>query len=211
MATEGEGKKLALNIVSSKVNHKGFEAGSIDLSQVSAASVGNGGEFGIGCWRQVAVCGVTCDQRLFPRRPLQLPNAQRDHRRDGDQDERRCDNRHALHGRIRPSRAALRYSDCSNAALPTRKPPTTSPSVTAGQIRRWTQKGGATPSCRVMAPAITMAPTISVRNAAGPSPTLNCVKSSPHERHFAAKATTPSKSVAAPHCGHVPLSAAAIT
>jgi hypothetical protein len=36
MTTEGNGKKLALNIVSSKVNHKGFGAGSIDLSNVSA-------------------------------------------------------------------------------------------------------------------------------------------------------------------------------
>jgi len=36
MGTEGEGKKLALNIVSSKVNHKGFGAGAIDLSNVSA-------------------------------------------------------------------------------------------------------------------------------------------------------------------------------
>ncbi|MBC8079397.1 MAG: YwhD family protein [Gorillibacterium sp.] len=39
MRTEGESKKLALNIVSSKVNHKGFGAGSIDLSQVSAVIV----------------------------------------------------------------------------------------------------------------------------------------------------------------------------
>lgn len=36
MTTEGSNKKLALNIVSSKVNHKGFGAGSIDLSNVSA-------------------------------------------------------------------------------------------------------------------------------------------------------------------------------
>lgn len=35
MEMESKGKKLALNIVSSKVNHKGFGAGSIDLSNVS--------------------------------------------------------------------------------------------------------------------------------------------------------------------------------
>jgi hypothetical protein len=36
---ENKGKKLALNIVSSKVSHKGFGAGAIDLSSVSAIIV----------------------------------------------------------------------------------------------------------------------------------------------------------------------------
>ncbi|MCL6459786.1 MAG: YwhD family protein, partial [Gorillibacterium sp.] len=39
MNTEENSKKLALNIVSSRVNHKGFGAGSIDLSNVSAVII----------------------------------------------------------------------------------------------------------------------------------------------------------------------------
>ena len=36
---EADKKKLALNIVSSKVNHKGFGAGAIDLSNVSGVII----------------------------------------------------------------------------------------------------------------------------------------------------------------------------
>ncbi|WJH35766.1 YwhD family protein [Paenibacillus sp. CC-CFT747] len=39
MELNSKGKKLALNIVSSNVNHKGFGAGSIDLSNVSSVII----------------------------------------------------------------------------------------------------------------------------------------------------------------------------
>ena len=42
MELENKGKKIALNIVSSKVNHKGFGAGAIDLSSVSGIVIDEG-------------------------------------------------------------------------------------------------------------------------------------------------------------------------
>ncbi|WP_081756883.1 YwhD family protein [Gorillibacterium massiliense] len=39
---ENKGKKISLNIVSSKVNHKGFGAGAIDLSNVSGVVIDQG-------------------------------------------------------------------------------------------------------------------------------------------------------------------------
>src|SRR5215217_6143815 len=54
------------------------------------------------------------------------------------------------------------------------------------------------PSCSTSAPTTTIAPTIRIRNAAGPSPTLNLSKLRPQFRQRGANDTQPSNSVWAP-------------
>jgi len=51
---------------------------------------------------------------------------------------------------------------------------------------------------------VTIAPTIRMRNAAGPSPTLNASKSSPHARHLGANLTMPANRLWAPQRGQFP-------
>lgn len=85
-----------------------------------------------------------------------------------------------------------------------RSSPSTSSTVSGTQITTCTQKGGSAESWRAIAPPVTMVPTISVRKAAGPSPTLNAAMSSPQARQRGAKRISPSNSVRAPQRGHSP-------
>src|SRR3546814_18487683 len=59
-----------------------------------------------------------------------------------------------------------------------------------------------------MAATTISATMIIVRKAAGPSPTLELSKSSPHTRQRGANFASPANSVCAPHCGHRPKRAA---
>lgn len=73
----------------------------------------------------------------------------------------------------RPSRALLRYSRMSSAPFATRRLPITATTVSGVQSRICSQSGGWTFNSNINAIATISAPMISVRNAAGPSPTLN--------------------------------------
>ena len=75
----------------------------------------------------------------------------------------------------------------------------------------WTHHGGSAESCSASASATTSAPTIMVRNAAGPSPTLNPVRSSPQARQRSANRVQPENSVRAPHWGQKPKRAASVS
>src|SRR5690606_5595420 len=85
----------------------------------------------------------------------------------------------------------------------------TAPAVIGTQSSTWTQIGGSTASSTVTASSVTIAPTISERKAAGPSPTLNAPISSPQARHLSANRMTPAKRVFDPHRGQAPRSDAA--
>ena len=83
------------------------------------------------------------------------------------------------------------------------------PSVVSGtHSSTWTHHGGSTASCSDTARTTTSAPMIIVRNAAGPSPTLNAEKSSPQARQRSAKRVQPANSVRAPQRGQRPKRAA---
>src|SRR5690349_11015990 len=58
-----------------------------------------------------------------------------------------------------------------------------------------------------IASTVSTAPTIRIRKAAGPSPTLKLSKSSPHALQRWANRTTPANSDAFAHRGHLPASA----
>src|SRR5688500_15302294 len=58
-----------------------------------------------------------------------------------------------------------------------------------------------------MARPVTNPPTMKIRKAAGPSPTLKPAKSRPQGRHSGAKLAIPSNKVFAPQRGHEPRSA----
>src|SRR5688572_19183812 len=74
---------------------------------------------------------------------------------------------------------------------------------------KWTQNRASNASSRVIAPAVRIAPTIRMRKAAGPSPTLKAEKSSPQLGQRGAKRVQPSNSVFELHLGHAPAAAAA--
>src|SRR5215218_1504726 len=61
----------------------------------------------------------------------------------------------------------------------------------------------------IKAPTTTIVPTMKIRKAAGPSPTLKLSKLSPQLWQRLAKRTHPWKSVRAPHCGQRPQKAEA--
>src|SRR3546814_6581327 len=74
---------------------------------------------------------------------MELPHAERDHRRGSKRDEERRQEGQALHvSESRPSRAALRYSSASSTPLATRRPPITIAAVTGIQISNWSHSGG---------------------------------------------------------------------
>src|SRR5204862_4376189 len=70
-------------------------------------------------------------------------------------------------------------------------------------------QGGEALSSSAMARATTIPPTMKIRKAAGPSPTLKPAKSSPQARQAGAKVARPANSVRLPQRGQRPLSAAA--
>ncbi|PAV67336.1 hypothetical protein WR25_18470 [Diploscapter pachys] len=153
--------------------------------------------------------------RLFLRRAVeQLPEAEADHRGHRERDDDGGDQGDALHGvgslrasSMRPSRAAFRYSAASSAALATRSDQITPAAVTGIQISMCSHSGGCSVSSSVMAPATTNAPRISVRKAAGPSPTLKRVKSRPQPEQRSANLTQPANKRGRPQRGHSPFNA----
>src|SRR5690348_60777 len=73
---------------------------------------------------------------------------------------------------------------------------------------RWIHQGGEKAASTTNAATTVIVPTMKIRKAAGPSPTLKLSKSSPQLRHLDAKLTHPLNSVCAPQRGQLPLIAA---
>ena len=115
---------------------------------------------------------VSGEQRLLPLGPLQLPDAETDQHRNGPGDDKAREHGHAArHSLIRPSRARCVYSWASSARLG-------EPQPADGQRGGDRDPDEVHPPRRLgrgsstSAPTTTIAPTMKIRNAAGPSPTL---------------------------------------
>lgn len=80
------------------------------------------------------------------------------------------------------------------------------PVATGTQIR-CTHQGGEKAPSTISAPTTVSVPTMKMRKAAGPSPTLKLEKSSPHFTQRSANLIHPLNKVRAPQRGHEPASA----
>ena len=81
--------------------------------------------------------------------------------------------------------------------------------ASGNQSRTCTHQGGEAPSSSAMARPTIDPPTMKIRKAAGPSPTLKPAKSRPQARHFGAKVARPANRVLLPQRGQSPRGKAA--
>ena len=72
-------------------------------------------------------------------------------------------------------------------------PPMVKPAATGTQTK-CTHQGGEKAPSTTSAPTTVIVPTMKIRNAAGPSPTLKLEKSRPHAEQHGAKLTHPENS-----------------
>ena len=147
---------------------------------------------------------VEIDRRASPRRrisassrsfhrALQLPDAEPDHHRDRRGDDERRDERQAASFAARSALRARGDDIRARAAAPlaTAAGRRSAIAVSGTQSRTCTHQGGASAELdRDREADDQIAPTIRIRKAAGPSPTLNASKSSPQARQCGAKATS---------------------
>src|SRR6185503_3195561 len=148
------------------------------------------------------------DEPFVFMRPSDLPIAEPDHQHDRRRDNDRGNHRNAPFHITRPSRARCRYSWASSHAFDSLSPPSVS-AVATGIHTRWTHQGGEKTPSTTSAATTVIVPTMKIRKAAGPSPTLKLSKSRPQLEHLCANRTQPAKSVCAPQRGQLPFKAAA--